>query len=187
VTAGSHTRPKTTKVFFSLEDGREIVLEDPRGFGRVTVHEERELSQLLAEYGPEPLSPEFTPETFVATAQSSRTPIKLFLLDQSRVAGLGNIWAAEALYAAGIHPARPANKLRPARLRALHTAIVTILRYAVQSALAVALQPADFPDAVLLPVGVYGREGEACTACRRTIRRMVQGGRSTYYCPGCQR
>ena len=108
-------------------------------------------------------------------------------MDQQRVAGLGNIYAAEALFAARVDPRQSMAGVTPRRLRALHQAIVRILRDAVKSACIAYSRPGGFGEAEDYSPLVYGREGEACMQCRRTIRRITQGGRSTYYCPHCQR
>jgi formamidopyrimidine-DNA glycosylase len=180
-------RPPLTRFYLTLEDGQAIVFEDSRTFGRVSLHRDGEQEVLFANLGPEPLGPEFTPDYLIALAKQSRAPAKVFLLDQRKIAGLGNIWAAEALWLAKIHPERPMNQLSPVRLRALRGAIVTVLQRAVESALAVAPLPEQFPDADLLEVAVYGREGQPCRACERPVRRIAQAGRSTFYCPFCQR
>jgi formamidopyrimidine-DNA glycosylase len=108
-------------------------------------------------------------------------------MDQSKIAGLGNIYAAEALYRARVNPRKPMEKLSLAKLRRLHGVIVDILELAVQSAVAAYSNPGAFGEAEEFPLDVYGREGQPCRTCLRKIRRIPQGGRSTYFCPGCQR
>ena len=178
--------PATARVVFRLGAKRGLVFDDPRALGRVHLHRTEELDRLLAALGPEPLGSGFTAACLAGIARSSRQPAKLFLLDQTRIAGLGNIYAAEALFRAGIHPARPACRLRGDRIRRLHDAIVGVLRDAVQSAGAAYARPGVFQDAEAFRCAVYGREGEPCPTCGRKIRRISQGGRSTYFCPGCQ-
>jgi formamidopyrimidine-DNA glycosylase len=146
-----------------------------------------EIDARMARLGPEPLSPEFSAAEFVAAARASRQPAKLFLIDQGRVAGLGNIYAAEALFRAGVDPRRVIGALSAPRLRRLHAAIVQVLEIAVQSAIEAYSGPGLIAESEAFPVAVYGREGESCLLCRRVIRRILQGGRSTYFCPGCQR
>jgi formamidopyrimidine-DNA glycosylase len=180
-------RPHSARVLLRLQDDRAIVLDDPRALGRVTIHSASELAQILDQYGLEPLSPEFTYEKFQQQAVLSRQPAKVFLLDQSRVAGLGNIWAAETLYAARVHPQTPINLLSTRKLRLLHASIVAVLSGAVQSALAVYAAPSNFPEAELLGLSVYGREGEDCSRCGNPICRIAQAGRSTYFCARCQK
>ncbi len=179
--------PGTARAWFELAGGRRLVFDDPRALGRIELLSEAELESLSASLGPEPLSPAFTAEYLTAVARRSRQAVKLFLLDQSKIAGLGNIYAAEALHRAGIHPRRPANRLGEKRLKRLRQAIVAVLELAVQSACNAYRGPGRYDSAETFPVAVYGREGLPCPACRRPIRRIVQAGRSTYYCPGCQR
>lgn len=179
--------PADARLWLELDSGRAVILEDRRALARVDVLGPREKSRLLARLGPEPLSAEFTVLRLAAAARRSRRPVKLFLLDQRRVAGLGNIYAAEALFRARIHPARRASGLGRTRLEALHTAIVGVLRDAVQSAFVAYSGPGGFGEGEAFPMAVYGREREPCLVCGESIRRIQQGGRSTYYCPGCQR
>jgi len=173
----------STRVWFELGRGRALLFDDPRALGRLAVHTEAEIQRLLAELGPEPFSPEFTPQWLIEEARRSRQAAKLFLTDQKHVAGLGNIYAAEALFRARIHPARPVNSLSPARLATLHGAILSVLREAVKSAKIAYKYPGKSLETEEFAPAVYGRGGEPC----RAIRRIVQAGRSTYYCPKCQR
>lgn len=178
--------PANARAYFEFSKHRALVFHDPRALGRIHVHTEAELAQLLARLGPEPLSPEFTPAWLRDTAAASRKPAKLFLMDQNALAGLGNIYAAEALFHARIHPAKPMNRLRHPKLDALHRSIVGVLTDAVQSACKAYSGPAQFGEAESFSCFVYDREGDSCLKCRRKVRRIRQGGRSTYYCPGCQ-
>jgi formamidopyrimidine-DNA glycosylase len=180
-------RPASTRAYFELEGGRGLVFDDPRALGRLHLHTAAEAARLMEDLGPEPLSPEFTLAALAAAARRSRKPAKLFLMDQQHVAGLGNIYAAEALFRAGIHPVRPMNHIAPPRLALLHSAIVEVLKEAVHWAVNSYGRPGKFSEAEDFPLAVYGREGEPCITCGRKVRRIPQGGRSTYYCPGCQR
>ncbi len=181
-------RGHRARVVLCLRGGTGIVLEDPRALARMELVETAAIdARLRRQLGPEPLSPLFTPAWLGTEARSSRQPAKLFLMDQGRVAGLGNIYVAEALHRARVNPRRPVNRMSPARILSLHGAIVAILEDAVQSAISAYAGPGEFVEAETFPLAVYGREGEPCGACGRTIRRIVQGGRSTYYCPGCQK
>ena len=141
----------------------------------------------MAPLGPEPLSAEFTPAWLHHAAALSWKPARLFLRDQNTLAGLGNIYAAEALFQARIDPAKPMNRLRHTKLQALHSSIVRVLNDAVQSACKAYSSPARFSEAESFSCFVYDREGDPCLLCRRKVRRTRQGGRSTYYCPGCQK
>jgi formamidopyrimidine-DNA glycosylase len=183
----SRLRPVTARVWFELDDGRALILDDPRALGRVTLHNPRELAKLFEDLGPEPLSAEFTVEHFIAKAKRSAKPIKLLLMEQRVVVGLGNIYAAEVLFQTKIHPARPARRIGVDRLVALHGAIVETLKLAINSAVISYDEPGGFSEGENFPVAVYGRESEACMRCGTAVRRMKQGGRSTYFCPGCQR
>ncbi|HYM12586.1 MAG TPA: zinc finger domain-containing protein, partial [Bryobacterales bacterium] len=167
-------------------DGRALVFDDPRGLGVMRVLNPAQLAGLLRSIGVDPLSHEFTPERFASLARSSRAAIKLLLMNQRRIAGLGNIYAAEALYRAGIDPRRIAARLSRPRLVRLHAAIVDVLREALRSATAAYQRPRGFAEAESFDCGVYGREGLPCPRCGRPVRRFAQGGRSTYFCPGCQ-
>ena len=174
-------RPRTTSAHLVLDDGRALVFDDPRGLGILR------LGRPPGPVGPDPLSREFTPQRFAEMARAGRSPIKVWLMDQRRVAGLGNIYAAEALHRAGIDPRRLASTLRVSRLNRLHAAIVAILAVAVESASRAYRRPGGFADGEWFTAAVYGRDGLPCRRCRRLIRRIPQGGRSTYFCPGCQR
>jgi len=176
-----------SSAWFELQDGRGLLFEDTRGLGSLTIHDAAGLRKLLDGLGTEPLSRQFTAEAFLQSTAGLRQPAKLFLMDQRRVAGLGNIYAAEALYAARIDPRAPIGSVHPRRLRSLQSAIVRILRDAVRSACRAYSRPGGFQEAEDFPRLVYGREGEKCAGCRGVIRRITQGGRSTYFCPKCQR
>jgi formamidopyrimidine-DNA glycosylase len=115
--------------------------------------------------------------------------MKLLLMDQSKIAGLGNIYAAEALFQARIHPAKPAGKVSARKLAELHAILIETLEAAKDSAYRAYSEPGYFAEGESFPVAVYGREGEPCVrpGCRGIVRRSVQGGRSSFYCPACQR
>lgn len=178
--------PKYTRIAFLLDQGGALAFEDARTFGDVTIHPNADLPQVFADLGPEPLDPAFTPAVLAQALGRRKTPIKPLLLDQSRVVGLGNIWAAEALWHARIHPATPAHQLTPRQLKALHRAIVQVLTEAVENTFKATATAADFPEADLLSVAVYQRDGQPCRRCRQSILRQTQAGRSTFYCPACQ-
>lgn len=180
-------RPLLARAVFELDDGRALVLEDPRRLGTVELLEPDEADRLVASLGVEPLSDAFTPEWLAEAARRSRAPAKQFLMDQTRIAGLGNIYSAEALFQARIHPAKPMNRLGRRSLERLHRAVVAILDNAVQSACNAYSGPGKFEARETFPLAVYGKEGERCPRCGRRIRRIPQHGRSTYFCPGCQR
>ncbi len=176
-------RPASTSAYLVLDNGRALVFDDPRGLGVMRAVEPDQLPV----FGIDSLSPEFTPERLVVLAQSSRAPIKLLLMNQERIGGLGNIYAAEALWRAGIDPRRAAHGLSRGRLFRLYAAIRDVLAEAVPSAIRAYARPGRFSEGESFELAVYDREGEACRRCGRPIRRIQQGGRSTYFCGRCQR
>jgi formamidopyrimidine-DNA glycosylase len=161
-----------------------MVLDDPRLLGTFHLLTEAEVESKLADIGVDPLGRRFTPEFFVEAARRSRRPAKLFLMDQSPVSGLGNIYAAESLFRGRVAPTRPIGSIREPRLRALHAAIREVLREAVPAAIRSYKHPGLHEG---MKYRVYDREGQPCLVCGRKIKRIEQGGRSTYYCPNCQR
>jgi formamidopyrimidine-DNA glycosylase len=163
---------------------------DRRHFGRVHFWESAEASPGLRILGIDALSPDFTPGNLTQLLAASKRPLKDFLLDQSRVAGIGNIYSCESLWRARLNPRRRANTLQPQEARRLHKAIVPVLAGALECC----LHPApDFRNSEWWFQGlesilrVYGLEGKPCNRCSSTIRRMEQGGRSTYFCGRCQK
>jgi formamidopyrimidine-DNA glycosylase len=181
-----------THVRLPLDDGTELRFRDPRRFGMLFVVRRSELDThpRFAELGPEPFAAEFDWQMLRQRARNSRRAIKNVLMDASVVVGVGNIYACESLHRARIHPTTPALRLSPARWQALHASVLEVLRDAVDAG-GTTLQ--DFRDAdgrdgaFQQRLRVYDRAGEDCRRCGRRIRRIVQGGRSTFYCPGCQR
>ena len=185
-TAGSHTHLR-----LSLDDGRELALVDPRRFGLAVFlppGAEAEEPALVA-LGPDALDPDL-PEVLDAALERRRAPVKAVLLDQRVVAGLGNIYACEALWRAGVHPARPARSLSRPRRRRLGAAAREVLEEAVARG---GTTLRDFAGVdgragmFRLELAVYGREGEPCPRCRAPVRRAPLAGRSTWWCPRCQR
>ena len=173
------------------DQGRRAVLNDPRRFGSLDLVATRELDRLpaFAAMGPEPLGAGFD-ATYLAEALAGRSaPIKALLLDQRIVAGLGNIYVCEALHMAGIAPSRAGGRISAPRLERLVEAIRAVLLAAIEaggSSLRDYARPSGELGYFSKQWRVYGREGEACH-CGSTIRRRVDSGRSTFYCPRCQR
>ena len=167
-----------------------IAFADGRHLGRVHAWDSLNTCPPYNDLGIDALSPEFTVKAFAQLLSKSRRPLKEFLLDQSRIAGVGNIYSCEALWHAKINPFRPANALKPAEARNLYKAIVSVLRRALQ----LCLNPApDFSDATWWFQGiegilrVYQREGEPCKRDGHPIKRTTKGNRSTYFCAHCQK
>lgn len=183
--------PRHDHLVLTTEDGTTITLNDARRFGAVDLVRSQD-HPLLAALGPEPLDEDFTPARLAAALAGRRTPIKAALLDQRIVAGLGNIYVCEALFRAGIHPTRPAGRIGPERVARLHAAIREVLWQAIEaggSSLRDHRQTSGELGYFQHSFRVYGREGQPCLreGCGGTLKRIVQGGRSTWYCPACQR
>ena len=175
-------------VVLHFREGDRLTFADMRQFGRMRLVEATE--QWDADLGPEPLEKAFTPEVFAAMLSGRTTPIKALLLDQRRVAGIGNIYACEALWEARIRPSRPAKALSAPAIRRLHHAIVDVLHRAINMR---GTSVDDYVDADGLRgdfqnvLSVYGRLGRPCERCERPIVRTVLGQRGTWWCRGCQR
>jgi len=175
-------------VAFELDKGV-LGFADRRHFGRVHVWESAANCPGLRVLGVDALSRDFTSNRLSQLLAASKRPLKDFLLDQSHVAGIGNIYSCESLWHARLDPRRRANTLRPQEARRLHKAIVSVLSRALECC----LHPApDFRDPGWWFQGLetilraYGREGNPCRRCGEAIRRIAQGGRSTYCCGRCQ-
>ena len=186
------TLPPYAHVVFYLDNERRLVFCDMRQFGRMRVLASRHtLPKELATLAPEPLSDEFTEEYFLETLSRSKRSLKQLLLDQTRVLGLGNIYAVEALFIAGVNPLKPANRLSKPRARKLYHAIRRVLHEAIEAGSTLQIDISDGSSSYLATPErfwrVYEREGESCVNCKAKIKRIVHGGRSTYYCPRCQR
>jgi formamidopyrimidine-DNA glycosylase len=182
-----------TRVVFDLDDGSRLVFNDHRKFGRVVVLPSSDVGTdpLLARMGPEPLEEAF--DTGALASALRRHPglrLKAALLDQGVVAGVGNIYADEALWQAGLHPERRCGTLRGPGVAALHAGIVTVLTEGVARG---GSTMRDYVDArgdrggYLDVAAVYGRAGRPCPRCGATIVKTTVGGRGTHFCPACQR
>ena len=195
------------RVVFRLTDGRELRYRDVRKFGRIglwergglvqwgakrRVAERREpyrVGDVFARHGPEPLARSFSAERFAARLRGRSARLKTLLLDQSFIAGVGNIYADEALWRARLHPLRAADTLAPVEVRRLHRAVRAVLRQGIAN------RGASFADYVgadgepgdnAEQLAVYRRTGDPCLRCGRPIARIVVGQRSTHFCPRCQ-
>lgn len=179
-------------VAFHLRSGRRLRLRDPRRFGVVFAVPTEELAgdPHFAHLGVEPLEPGFSGGTLSGAAAGRRGPVKPFLMDAGVAVGIGNIYATESLFRAGIHPARSVSRISAARWERLAEAAMAVLRQAIAQG---GTTLNDFADGegnsgyFQVSLSVYGREGEPCPACSTPVRRIVQAGRSTFYCPRCQK
>ena len=183
---------KHDHVVFTTDAGVEVRFNDARRFGIMDLMaaEELEAHPLLRELGPEPLGNDFNGPGLAAALKGKRTPIKAALLDQRVVAGLGNIYVCEALYFAGLSPRRQAYTVQGNRAEKLAAAVRQVLTRAIEaggSSLRDYVQADGELGYFQHEWAVYGREGEPCKACGAPIKRLVQSGRSTFYCPSCQR
>jgi formamidopyrimidine-DNA glycosylase len=183
------TSERHLRARFLLDDGREVWFTDPRRFGEAFLIDDGELEARFARLGVEPLSDEFTPEALGERSAGRIAPLKSFLLDQSHVAGVGNIYADEALFRARLHPLSPAGSMRAEHHRALRDGVVAALQAGLHHGGA---SIDDYRDGrgemgeMQNEFLVHTREGEPCPSCGGPISRIVVSGRSTYYCPACQ-
>lgn len=187
--------PRHDHILFEMQRGRGstgIVFNDPRRFGFMDLEPADKLahSRHFAGMGPEPLEEAFTAEAFNRALRGRSAPVKAALLDQGVVAGIGNIYASEALFRAGISPRRLARSVAGAKGARLHAAVVEVLREAIEAG-GSSLRDFAASDGALgyfqHRFKVYDREGKPCPACGGPVRRLVQSGRSTFYCGHCQR
>jgi formamidopyrimidine-DNA glycosylase len=182
--------PPYTRVWLRLT-GHDLAYTDPRRFGtgELALGPAARDAFFAARLGVEPLAEAFTAAHVHALARRSRAPVKAFLLDQKRVAGVGNIYADEALFRAGIHPLRPANRLTRAQGQALRDAVVASLSAGI-AAKGASIDDFRDPDgargAFQDEFLVHRREGEPCPRCGRPVRKLRAAGRATYVCEGCQ-
>ena len=178
VERGDDALPRHARAVLDLDDGARVTLVDPRMLSTVGVHLDGRVP--LPPLGPEPDDPALDAASLRALLRSRRGPIKPVLLDQRILSGVGNIYAAEALWIARIAPDARAASLSAARVARLLDGVREALRRGGEA-------PGRYADGSGGALRVYGREGEPCPRCGARIRRVVQAGRSTYYCPVCQR
>jgi formamidopyrimidine-DNA glycosylase len=178
-----------THALFDLDDGSQLRFQDTRKFGRVYLVDDPE--QVTAQLGPEPLAEDFSLDDFRRLLARRSGRLKSLLLNQQFLAGLGNIYADEALFAARLHPLRRADSLTAEEQARLYVAIRQVLNRAVANR-GTTLDDRGYTDATgqaggyQEQIAVYGRAGEPCPVCQTAIERIVLGGRSTHFCPRCQ-
>ena len=173
-----------------LDSGRVLRFNDPRRFGCLLWQAPGETHELLAGLGPEPLSDAFDGDYLFARSRGRSAPVKTFLMDQAVVVGVGNIYAAEALFIAGISPLREAGKVSRARYAALADAVKMILVHAIDrggTTLRDFISPDGAPGYFEQELLVYGRGGEACRQCGRVLKQAPIGQRASVWCGHCQR
>ena len=183
--AGKHDH-----VDIQFDSGKALRFRDPRRFGSLLWSREPLQHELLRSLGPEPLSGEFDGDYLRRIARRRRVSIKQFIMNGSVVVGVGNIYASEALFVAGIHPGRRADRVSLARMARLAEAIKAVLSDAIEAG---GTTLRDFhggdgePGYFRQKLAVYGREGEPCPRCERPVSVLVLGQRSTFYCKDCQK
>jgi formamidopyrimidine-DNA glycosylase len=184
--------PEHVHARLAFADGAVLWFEDPRRFGLLRLAPTAALSRdrALRELGPDPIATPLEPGSLHALAKDTRVSVKNFLLDQRRIAGIGNIYASEILHRAGVDPRRAAGRLSAAEWRRVAPQIGLVLRESIDrmgTTFSMYRTPSGEPGAFADQLRVYDRAGEPCRACGTSIRRIVQGQRSTFFCPRCQR
>ena len=182
--------PRLSRFSIEFDDGSFLHFFDVRRFGRLwALRDEAELEHFFAELGVEPLSPGFSTSRLRALLEGRRAPLKAFLLDQRRIAGVGNIYADEALFRAGLHPLRRAGSVGARGAGRLRDALVETLELGIAQAgtsVDSFVDPEGAPGSFQETLNVYQRTGEPCRRCGTPIERVVVGGRGTHFCPRCQ-
>ncbi|MFA5261229.1 MAG: DNA-formamidopyrimidine glycosylase [Candidatus Omnitrophota bacterium] len=179
-----------TKVVFKLSNGKYLHYNDQRLFGRLAVVADLDMIPYFAALGPEPFSRQFSCDYLRQALKNRKAPVKTLLLDAKIVAGIGNIYASEILYDCGLNPCSPSGQLSGRDIEALWTSIRRILKRAVEAR---GTSVYSYRDAEGRRGGykdflkVYGRDNRACYHCGYFIKKIIQGGRSTFFCPTCQR
>ncbi len=179
---------KYARAVLYLDNGKAVYFHDPRKFGKMWL--EKDTKTVISQLGPEPLDKDFTPAALEKILSKRTAPIKPILLDQSIIAGIGNMYADESLFAARIHPEKPANKLTRVEVNRLHAAIQSVLQKALKNKGASVrnyIRPDGAPGAAHEEFNVAHGVGKNCPRCHTPIQRIVVRGRGTYFCPKCQR
>ncbi len=185
--------PKFTHAIFYFADETRLIFSDQRHFGFMKIVETEKLNSAkeIKKLAPEPFGEDFTPKYFREVLKTSKKSVKEFLLDQTKVVGLGNIYAAEAMFLARVNPQIPANEISSVKANRLHKFIVEVLAESIEHGSTLNVNPENI-DGSYYGGGyenhwrVYDRENEPCAVCETKIKRLKQGGRSSYFCPKCQ-
>lgn len=173
-----------------LDNGKCLRFHDPRRFGAMLWSRKPLSHELIKNLGPEPLGDDFNGDYLFEQSRGRKLAVKNFIMDSHVVVGVGNIYASEALFLAGIHPSRPAGRISKARYLVLADAIKQVLSKAINeggTTLRDFVREDGQPGYFAQSLNVYGRDGKACRTCGATIRKKVIGQRSSYYCPACQK
>ena len=181
-----------TRIIFVFEDNSQLAFNDMRGFGNIWLLPDKEFQRIPSLYllGPEPLGEDFTLEKFKSLLKRKKKKIKVLLMDQSFIAGVGNIYSQEALFRAGIHPEKLSNRLFDKEIEDLYNGLRGVLREAISHRGASVDAYVDLngkKGEYEQYLKVYGRKGEKCFHCGERIEKINLGGRGTYFCPHCQK
>ncbi|MCD6318313.1 DNA-formamidopyrimidine glycosylase [Candidatus Aerophobetes bacterium] len=184
--------PKYTRIIFNFEDKSKLFFTDIRGFADVYLISEKEWDKIpsLRDIGPEPLDPDFTLNKFENILRGKRGKIKPLLMNQSFIAGIGNVYSQEALFRARIHPERNSSQLKKEEVESLYKNLLSILREAISyrgSSVDAYVDLQGEKGKFESHLQVYGRKGKSCERCGKPIVRKMVGGRGTYFCPNCQK
>lgn len=193
--AGTTLPAKSTAVMFSFSDGAKLYFNDVRKFGWIKIVDREQVTgnseKIFGKMGPEPLEKEFTEKVFTEILKKYKKPIKQVLMDQEIIAGVGNIYAAEALFLAKIDPRRPANGLKDLEASKLYKSLINVLNLGIKyqgSSEAAFVNVDGEKGSMQKHLQVYGKTGEYCpNKCGGKIKRIVLGGRGTFFCPNCQK
>jgi formamidopyrimidine-DNA glycosylase len=193
ILSNGNADPKFTHAIFHLDDDSRLIFDDQRHFGLMKIVETAKLHEAkeIAKLAPEPFSEEFSLKYLQGVLKSSKRSIKEFLIDQTKVCGLGNIYASECLFMARVDPEKRTDAISPRQAARLYEGIQEILREAVDLGRTLPIDPQDIGGSIYgngpeAGWRVYDREGEPCVNCGKSLLRLKQAGRSTYYCRRCQ-
>ncbi|MFH0792122.1 MAG: bifunctional DNA-formamidopyrimidine glycosylase/DNA-(apurinic or apyrimidinic site) lyase [bacterium] len=191
LSGGSELPARSTRVIISLNGGK-LFFNESRKFGAIRVVSNAEADKEADKLGPEPFGKDFSIDYLTRIFKKTAKPIKALLLDQEKIAGIGNIYASEILFEAKINPKRPAKGLNRKEIIALYCATLSILKEAIKYGGSSAsdeayIQPDTSRGLYQDYARVYQRDGQLCRKCKALIKRVVIGGRGTFYCPNCQK
>ena len=183
---------KSTRLIFTFLDKSKLYFNDQRKFGWVKVLNQPELAEAQKNLGLDILSPKFTPQYFYCQLQSSSRSVKSVLLDQSKFAGIGNIYANDVLFLSHIHPDTPSNKISLLKVRILRKKLINLLKESISQGGSTAkdnkyIHPDGSHGQHQFSFQVYQRDGQPCLKCQTLIKKIKIGGRGTFYCPQCQK
>ncbi len=188
-TIGDYLPSKSTRVIMTIGKGK-LFFNEMRKFGWIKLLNNKQLDKELKRYGIEPFKTDFTLANFEKSLTNTKRPIKIVLLDQERIAGIGNIYANESLYLSKIHPSTPSNQLKKEQIKSLKNNLIKVLKLGLKYGGAsdeYYIHPDTTKGTYQNHFLIYGKAGKSCRECGLTIKRISLGGRGTYFCPKCQK